>query len=168
MDKYFSVTLPPVFLEKPMYGHMAFSGEKKLNATGSVPSTITDIPNASSGADAWQNWHVELKSRYGLATANSLWMLAWAKWGSVGIFGTSTSSLRTYMASQGITLDENALASLEDTGLGFLNGIGSVLKTGEITALIIIAVILGGVVLLGVGLFKHPEIAGKVARAAAM
>jgi hypothetical protein len=138
---------------------MAILAPNRVNPAESIPDTTSD-------ASAWIQWHKELKNRYGKKTANHLWMLAWKNSGTTGVLGVSTADLRAYMEKQGVILDKNALASAQDTALGVFSKVGDIFQIGEYAAIGILIVIIGGSALLIYNLAKKPEVLGKIAKAA--
>jgi hypothetical protein len=111
------------------------------------------VPTASSKAENWIQWHVDLKKIFGKKKANSIWLYAWAKRG--GINSTAnTSSLRGYMDKQGVdvtTTSLNEIADVVGNVLDFGFGVGKVIIIGTLSVV--------GLILLGilVKLFRNPS-----------
>ncbi len=125
---------------------------------------INEIPDKSSDATAWMQFHQDLKSRYGLRTANSIWVMAWQKYGSTSIIGVSNKGLRDYMSRQGVTLDESFAAQAQDLAGGVFGKLGELFKIGEYGI-----ILTGGVLLFGVALIVYrlarPEVVSTAASA---
>ena len=111
------------------------------------------VPTASSKAENWIQWHVDLKKIFGKKKANSLWLYAWSKRG--GINSTAnTSSLRSYMDKQGVDITTTSLSEIADVvgnvvEFGF--GVGKIVIIGTMS--------LVGLIMLSIliKLFRNPN-----------
>lgn len=119
-----------------------------------------DIPNQSSDFASWIQWHKDLKSYFGLQTANTLFLLAWQKRQPTGFFAgldiTNKKTFRDYFASQGIKLDENAADLATDFTYGVFDKISGALNLGKNITIGIL--IFGGVLVVWIlyQIFKNP------------
>jgi hypothetical protein len=114
----------------------------------------SNIPQIGSPAEAWIQWHKDLKSYFGKKVANSLWLKAWGIRGSTKV---STVELRKYMKDNGITISETAWQSVVDTGSGALDIAGDMFKVGRYMGIAIGVIIIGGAGLLIYNVVKDPN-----------
>lgn len=123
-----------------------------------------NIPQIGSKSEAWMAWHKSLKSNFGKANANILWVKAWQKRGNPS---ANTNELRTYMDSQGIKIDSSAWNKITDLGANIGDLWSASMKVGQYTVIAIIIIILGGAGMIIFNLAKQPaESIGLAARAA--
>ena len=123
-----------------------------------------NIPQIGSKSEAWMAWHKSLKSNFGKANANILWVQAWQKRGNPS---ANTNELRTYMDSQGIKIDSSAWNKITDLGANIGDLWSASMKVGQYTVIAIIIIILGGAGMIIFNLAKQPaESIGLAARAA--
>ena len=124
---------------------------------------IASIPNSSSKQEEWINWHKALKSNFGTQNANSLWVKAWKKFGSPE---ANTGDLRTYLKSQGITIDSSKWDSIVDAGAGVTDFIGSYFHVAKYFGIGLGIIVVGGLGMIVYNLAKNPaQNAGIAARA---
>lgn len=113
-----------------------------------------NIPQLNSRADEWIAWHKTLKAKFGKKVANSLWMKAWAKRGSNN---SNTSELRSYMDGNGIKLDASAWNKVTDFGGGAMDFVGNFFQAGQILAIGLGVIIVGGIGLGVYNIMKKPN-----------
>ena len=118
-----------------------------------TPNPKDNIPTKTTTAEAWLEWHKELKDYFGLKSANALWLKAWGKVGN----GNDNETLRTYLKTQGITISTGILATAEDSASGVLDSIGSALSIGKYAGLAIGGVVLVLGVILVFNIVKDPN-----------
>ena len=111
------------------------------------------VPTASSKAENWIQWHVDLKKIFGKKKANSIWLYAWAKRGGINS-SANTSALRGYMDKQGVDISTTSLNEIADVVgnvLDFGFGVGKVVIIGTLSVV--------GLILLGIliKLFRNPN-----------
>jgi hypothetical protein len=103
------------------------------------------IPTASSNAEAWIQWHKDLKKIFGKKKANSIWIFAWSKRGGKES-PANTNMLSEYIEPQGIDVSRTTLDQIGESVTEIVGGIftfGKILVIGGLaTAGIILILIL--------------------------
>jgi hypothetical protein len=124
-----------------------------------------DIPNKSSTGTDWQNWYSELYSALGVKVANQLFLSAWKNRSSSS---ANTADLRAYLKKYGVSLETGLFGSIEDVSLSALDTIGSIFSMGKYAT--IGAMGLGAVVviIIAIGIAKHPKEIVQAAKVAAI
>jgi len=125
-------------------------------------------PSVNSQDTAWINWHKALKSDLGQAAASTIFIGAWTKQGTSA---ANTTTLRNYLAPEGITIAESGWDQIADMGSSvggaissFGNNISNVFKFGEYAAGATVIIVIAG---LGFILYNIGKDPGKAAGAAA-
>lgn len=90
-----------------------------------------NIPNSRSPAEAWIQWHRDLKRTFGRRQANSIWVYAWSKRGGINS-PANTRNLRNYMSGEGVDVSRTSLSGVGDSLSNFGSGIFSFFKWGLI------------------------------------
>ncbi len=102
-------------------------------------SPLDLLPNRSSGADEWVEFHKILNKSLPRKESNALWVKAWSKRGSNY---ANTRHLRVYMEKKGVKIDTNSWQNIQDASADLQDSIGSIFKTGKYITYGIIAVVL--------------------------
>ena len=118
-----------------------------------------DIPTSTSPDSAWMSWLDECVSALGKKAGTQVWLKFWVNRATAS---QNTSALREYVKKQGISItSDNIFGSLEDTGKDVVGGItstiGGFLNMGKIGVYAVGGVILVSVVILVIGIAKHPK-----------
>ncbi len=111
------------------------------------------IPNKSSSAAAWMEWHKALKSRYGKKQANALFVTAWEKRGSNA---ANTMELREYMKDNDVDLGSNTVQDVLDFTSGGIDTIGDMFTIGKYLTIGVAVIVVGGLGMLIFNLAKQP------------
>lgn len=123
---------------------------------------INLMPKATSGSDEWQQWHIQLKKRFGKKSANMIFVKAWeARAGKNS--AASSDELRAYMRDQGVDLDTTVLQDVIDSTSGITDFFGDVIKAGAITGYAITGIVVVGLAMLVFNIAKQPLEAAKIA-----
>jgi hypothetical protein len=124
----------------------------------------TDIPSKSATAAEWIEWYNELSSSFGKKIANSLWLRAWTQRGSSA---ANTVDLRAFMNNNGISIPAtNIFGTIEDEGKGFVDGIGNLFNTGKYLTFGLIGIGAVSVIIIAIGIARHPQSIATVLKAA--
>ncbi len=118
------------------------------------------IPTLQSTSEYWQQWHQSLKSAYGRAQANSLFLKAWSIRGNKN----DDSNLRSYLKKNGITLTTGVVGKAEDYASDVFDSIGDALSIGKYAGIGIMVIGVGLVSLLIFNIAKNPIGTLKAAR----
>lgn len=136
-------------------------------ATNLNPTAI--IPKRSASASEWILWHKSLKSRYGKATANTLWIEAWnARGKSTSVLTSSspanTTELRRYLESQDITIDQGTfdyVADIWDETTGLM---AMVSKAGTYGGALLLLLVIIPVFIFLLNVARKPELIGQTVK----
>lgn len=117
-------------------------------------------PTINSADTTWINWHKALKGDIGQQLAANIFLCVWAKQGTSE---ANTVALRTYLAPQGITIDESAWDQVADMGSslggtisGVFNNISNVFKFGQYAAAGVVIIVIGGLAMVIYNVAKDP------------
>lgn len=119
---------------------------------------IATMPQFSSKAENWIQWHKDLKSNFGKKIANGLWLKAWRTRGSSDS-DVNTSDLRDYMKKQGVTIDTSTWNKVADATS---SGLSDLFQMSKATSLIIGGTVLGLTVYIIYKVLKNPDSAKNV------
>lgn len=114
------------------------------------------IPTKSSSAAEWIEWHKSLKSSFGKANANALFLKAWNLRGGKSS-DANTDDLRSYLRTNGIEIDKTLFASVVDTTESAIDTIGGVFNMGKTAVIIVGVALLVPMVILLVNVAKNPN-----------
>jgi len=103
-----------------------------------------NIPDTSSDANAWKQWHISLKRTFGRKTANAIWVTGWNKRGNKDIID---HNLREHLGKSGIVLDESMLGKLSEAGSDYLDNLSDIFKVGKYVAFAVV-----GIAVIGAGM----------------
>ena len=106
-----------------------------------------NMPNVRSSDIIWINWYEDLEKRYGTKDAARIFLPVWSKQGTSI---ANTYALRERLRKDGIQLEQNVITKLEDFGGGFNDFLTGVTKAGKVATYAV-----GGVLILGLGLFVY-------------
>ena len=121
-----------------------------------------NLPGVHSSAAQWKSWHQALRKCVGKENANGLFNMQYDKVGY-----DSTTELRTYMKSQGVDLDRDALDRLTDTGMGVYNWVGGMFNFTSGVGMVVVVMIVGAVGVLLYKMAQDPDTAVRVGSAVA-
>jgi hypothetical protein len=124
-----------------------------------LANPLNDIPTKSSNDTAWINWLDECIGALGKSEGKQVWLKAW---NNRGTDSANTSSLREYVKQYGIKIAAtNPLGSIEDLAKDTIGGaidtVGGFLKMGKIGTIVVGTTVLACVVILVIGISKHPQ-----------
>jgi len=120
----------------------------------------SSIPKSTSGADAWLQWHKDLKRVFDKKTANSIWTAAWQKRGSNS---ANTNTLREHLAKNGLEIDKSMWDSVVDTGVGIGDEFASIFKVGKWIGIGLLAVTAVGIGIAVINIGRKPVQSAKAA-----
>jgi hypothetical protein len=115
---------------------------------------IDSIPTTQSFASEWVEWHKALKTRYGIAAANTMWLKAWRERGNDE---ANTADLRDYIASQGIEIDGGIWDFVPDTFDSIGDTFTQVFSVGKWVVLAVVVILVVFLAMLAFNIGKNPH-----------
>ena len=106
---------------------------------------VINKPDIDSTDTTWIAFFDEIKGYLGKAGAKKYWVAYWTEMGGEHV-NANTKALRTYMAKQGITVDESMVASITDTVTGIFDFSFGFIETGlKVAGGLILLIVVGAV-----------------------
>jgi len=113
----------------------------------------TNIPTENSTDFQWIGWHKALKQRYGLKTANTLFLEAWRERNNSS---ANTTNLRNYLTKNKINVNKSAWDYVADFGDDTGDIISGFFGFGKFITYSLVIILLVGIAMVVLWIGRNP------------
>lgn len=122
-------------------------------------SPVSVIPNTTSSDADWILFHKAMKKQnYGIATVNSIWLKYWNKRGCSGLMcAANTAELRSYVESQGISIEGSIFSFVPDAMDDFSDFTSKAFNLSMYAVIAIVVILISFLGLLAWNVGRNPQ-----------